>query len=675
MKKLFALLLAVMMVVGVFAGCGKTDTPDATTQGGTQAPVESQTGPDGRVIAKEQVYRTMYTGEVETMNYLSTGNTNDLVVGANVIDSLVENDTLGNIVPAAAESWDVSDDGLTWTFHLRQGQYWYDAEGNQMDPVTAKDFVASLQYVCNAENDAANFYMVDGWIVNATEYYDYTTAVVGGFKNEAGQYLDHDPAEDTAETPADEKAQPVAEVKPEDIGIVAVDDYTLEYHLVIPRPYFVTALQYGCYWPAPATLLEQLGTNFALDNTSMWFNGAYIMSTFEPQAKRIYTKNANYWDKEHVYIEEIRQTYNAESTVLAPEMFARGDIDYCAITSELLPGWKADATKSQMISPTRVTADYSYFFCFNFEPRFGAEYEPENWTKAVNSENFRQSIFWGLDRVNGMKVVYPDNAEDLIINTVTPTAFAMDDKGVDYTTYGDLAAIRDRDSFNSEKALEFKKAAVEELKAAGATLPIKIPFVYNSSMNSWGQECSVIEQQLEGLLGTDYIDIIVVAGPSQGFLGAVRRAGQYALLKCNWGADYADPETWTDPFVYNSSYNFAYDTTEKLEMNTKSAATKAINDEYDRLVKEAKSVYFDTTDRYTKFAAAEAYYINHAMIIPYGVSGGDYQATKLNLFEGQYAPFGQSSSRYKGQHVYETAMTTEMFNTQLATWQEAIGIK
>ena len=187
MKKLLALLLAVMMIAGVFAGCGQptntpTETPDATqteqpsTPEETPAPTEAPatTGPDGREFADEQVYRTLYSSEVTTMNYLKSGTTYELVVGANTIDSLVENDPFGNIVPCAAESWEVSEDGLTWTFHLRQGQYWYDADGNQKDPVTAHDYVAAARYVCDANNACDNSYLMEGWLVNAEEAVYYT---------------------------------------------------------------------------------------------------------------------------------------------------------------------------------------------------------------------------------------------------------------------------------------------------------------------------------------------------------------------------------------------------------------------------------------------------------------------------------------------------------------------
>ena len=108
-------------------------------------------------------------------------------------------------------------------------------------------------------------------------------------------------------------------------------------------------------------------------------------------------------------------------------------------------------------------------------------------------------------------------------------------------------------------------------------------------------------------------------------------------------------------------------------MNTKTAETLAIHEEYERLVAEAKKQTADMDARYEAFAKAEALLINHAFIIPYGITGGGYQATKLNTFEGQFATYGQATSRYKGQWIYEEAMSEDMYYAQLEAWNNAVN--
>ena len=591
------------------------------------------------VAEEASAYRTLYSGEITSLNYLTTATTNEFALAANVIDTLVEYDKYGQVQPSLAESWEYDPANLTYTFKIREGAKWVKADGSVYADVTANDFVTAAKYILDANNASSTANIFYSVIAGAEAYY------LGTSTPEEGQ-------------------EPYPVMDFETVGVKALDDYTLQYTLVEPCPYFLSMVTYVCFMPVNADFLAEKGADFgvATSNENILYNGAYVLSTFEPQQKRVYSKNVTNWDADNILIETIEQTYNKEAGTLSPEMYARGEIDSADITSTIAAEWLSDETKADLIRPVRQSGFYSYWMLFNFDPQFDAEYEPENWKIVVNNENFRKAFYYGLDRVKSKMVMEPDNPESILFNTVTPPEFVSID-GVDYTEMGALADITalETDTFNEEKALEYMNVAVEELKAAGATFPVKMLMPYNPSSSAWAEECVVMEQQLEGLFGSDVIDIIVEAGPSSGFLKEVRRSGKYAFMKCNWGPDYADPNTYTDPF-YDGTYNWPELATEYLDENGVS--------EYYKLVDAAREITDDLTARYEAYATAEAFLIDNALVIPYGYDNGGYTASRLNPFEGQFAPFGISNERFKGQALMTEPMNTDMYFEAYDLWEE-----
>lgn len=658
-KRLLALTLALVLALSL-AACGgnnNTASPDsnntaADSQGGGDTPAPAPTTSD------EAVYRTLYSGEVTTLNYLITGQTNELSLCFNMVDCLVEYDSYGNVEPALATSWEQNDDATVWTFHIREGVKWVDKDGNEVADVTANDWVSSVRYASDANNASGTFYQISN-IVGASEYYDYTayllaleTAVDG--TDESGNAVKLVTNSDGEQ----EVLEEVPEAKLEDIGAKALDDYTLEFTLNAPCPYFISTVSFGPYMPVYGPFLEEQGSKFGTDNASLLYNGAFILTDYQPQVQRVLTKNQSYWEKDCVYLDAIRMTYNAEASSIGPTMYMSGDIDYASIGSDLLSAMMDDPQYASKIHSSRVDNSYSYWYLFNFDPQFDAEYEPDNWNLAVNNENFRQSVVHAFNRIPALAA--NDNYDPLSLksNTITPAGFAT--SCGDFTSFGDLPTFTDEYYFNEALAKEYKEKAVEELTAAGATFPVKMLMRYNPTVNNWANECQVVEQQIESVLGADYIDIIIQAGPETGFLAAVRQAGDYAFMKCNWGADYADPETWTDPFSETSKYNYIY--------RAKGEETKALYAEYIKLVSDAKAITNDMEARYEAFAKAESFLLSHGFAIPIHINSRAYQMSNLNLFEGQYASFGMASQRYKDQHLYDTSMSLDEFQVAYSEW-------
>jgi len=639
-KKLLSMALSAAMVVTMLTGCGDGQSANASGSGSS-------------------MYRVLYSGEVSTLNYLTTATTNEYQIGANVIDTLVEYDSFSNLQPGLATDWSYDEATMTWTFTLREGQKWIDHTGAVVADVTAQDFVDAMAYVLDPANNSATASNLFGTIKNAEEYYN-------GLAGEEG----------------------AARIDFSEVGVKAVDATTLQYTLASECPYFLSMLTYVCFMPAYGPQLEEQGVNFATTADTMYYCGAFYISSFEPQVQMILTKNPNNWDAEHVYIDAIQRTYNAEADTIGAEMAKRGEIDQTTLGSDIVDAWMNDPATSNMVSMQRPKIDFDYFYCFNFNVHklnedfyregmtgysMDEKYEPWNWEIAVNNENFRQSIMHAINRTSTVYISTGDYADpaNYIQNTITPAGFSVDEAtGTDYTEQEAFADITSGDFYDPEAAVAYKEAAMAELAFEGVTFPVKTLVRYNPSTTNWEEECVVLEQQLESVLGSDYIDVIVEAGPSDSFLTDVRRSCDYMLLLCNWGADYADPETWTDPFYQSAKDDGTYDRGMRyaymayaIEDNTASAETVK---EYFELVEAAKAITNDTTARYAAFAEAESFLIEHALAVPYGVTVSDFVVSRLNPWEGQYAAFGVSNLRYKGQKLYDNPISMEDFEKAAA---------
>lgn len=611
MKKLISLLLCAVMLIGAV----------------------------GALSEDKVSYTALYSSEVTTLNYLITSSTNEFAIAANFIDTLVEYDMYGRMQPSLAIAWENSEDGLTWTFTLRQDACWVDGNNEVVAPVTAADFVAAAKYILNAQNASSTADILYGVIEGAEAYYLGTA------------------------TP-EEGAEPAPQTEWDTVGVKALDDYTLQYTLAHPVPYFLSMLTYVNFMPVYEPFLLEKGESFGLatGNDTLLYCGAYYLSQFKPQEIRVLSKNEKNWDAANVHIDEIISKYNKEASTVSAELYLRGEVDSASLSNELTADWLADEEKAAKIHPSRYDTDYySYFYTFNFDPQFDAIYEPDNWRIAVNSENFRLSIINAFNRVKAKTLLDAENPEMMLYNTITPPYFSEVD-GVDYTNIGDLAALTAAsvNSLNEEAALAYKEAAVKELTEAGVTFPVKVLLLYNpnASSNNSDQEAQIVEQQLEGVLGTDYIDVVIEAGPSTSYLTA-RRTGMYGMMNCNWGPDYADPETFTDPFTAGNKYNFM------------DKADNAQVAEYYALVDAAKAITYDIAARYEAFAKAEAYLIEHGFVMPFGHGSGGYTASLLDPFSSPMAPFGISTDRYKGQYKLEGYMDTDAYYDAYDAYLEA----
>ena len=653
-KRLISLLLLAVMLL---TSCNQTTTPATTATAPTATNPTSSTPMVGSIIAgnassagvasglsKRDLPSTskdleaLYNAEIETINYLWSMTTNVQQPGANCVSGLLENDEYGNILKDLATDITRTADGYVWTIKIREGVMWLDNNGKEICETTAEDFIA-----------AASWYMYPD---NVSETANLVYDVV---KNGRAIYVDG--------------TAPFSE-----FGIKAIDKYTIQYTLDRPVPYFLSMLTYTIFYPACREYMEKYGATiinnksvsddrFSTSAETFASNGAYILQSFVPEQEHVYVANPHYYDAENVFVKRVVEYFNKESATLAPEMFLRDEVTTAPIPTTILDSWMSDPAKEAKVRPAWGML-YNYFFILNFWPNpdaMAAEYEPENWGLAVNNLAFRKSIFHALDRVSLCEIYEPYDPTAIITRTVTPPLFTST-AGRDYTDIGRLGEIKATDPFNLELALKYKEQAIEELTAAGAHFPVILMHPYQTPVREDTEKAVVLEQMLEDFLGTDYIDVVLEGAPSTGFAATYRRAGNFGILISNWGADYLDPETFTDPMRPEEGVSFNH-----LHMQ-KDCRDANGNHIYLNMVNEAQKELVDLNKRYELFAAAEAYLIDQCLAMPFRYTRS-YVASSLIPFTGQWGNCGSATLKFKGRIYHETEFyNTAKFNDAYQLW-------
>ena len=644
---------------GLLSSCG------GSSAGGTAATGDSTT------------YTVLYARQPATLNYLICSADPDLYHGTHCVDTLVEYDSRGKIREGLATSWEWDADTLTWTFHLRD-ENWVDYTGAVLGPVTAQDFVDALAYLLDPDYASGTASLVTPYVAGAEDYYNYCVwrnNANNGTVAEDGTRYAIDAAGTVTLTAADGSTTTCPAVDFSSVGVAAVDEHTLTYTLNYDFPGFLSLLNYAPYEPAYGPMLAELGDQFCTSAETACNCGAFYLAEYTPLESWVMKKNPENYDKDNVYIDTIRYIYNQEALISGPEMVRRGEIDQATISSDILDSWLADDTTKDMVSMERPETGKSYFYFFNFLPYahqfpnwnttgVDAQYQPDNWAKAVNSTNFRKAFLYAINPAVTLAVTAPEGYENYKLHTITPPSFCANSKGVDYTECGALANVTDH--FNEATAKQYRDAAVQELTAAGATFPIKVQYPYNPAVVDWDKQCQVFKQQVEGVLndGFDFVEIIITQGPSDNFLNAVRRAGAYEFMSYYWGADYSDPETEVYPFYQEAGDRgtcYAFLRT-GVEDGIITGETAGYVMTYMDMVEKAKAITADLDARYAAFADAEAYLIENALVIPLSLPVPPYIATRLNLWEGQYAPTGFSTNRLKGIHILDHYVSMDEYN-------------
>lgn len=455
MKKQLRATALVTALLLVLTSCGSTGQPQNDTAPDTPTAQQEE----GKEI-KDLVIPKVLTKEIEGFNILCTQKGEDFETLTNLTDGLLEVNNAGELLPAIAEKWETTDNGLTWTFHIREGVKWVDVNGNEMADCNAQDFATGLEWILNFyKNDSVNTSMPMEMIAGAQEYYEYTKTL--------------------SEQQAKELKSGEGSKFREMVGIEIPDDYTVIYRCIAPKPYFDSLGTYASLYPAPQQLIDQLGIDGfkSMNNENMWYNGCYTMTSFIQGNEKILTKNPLYWDKDAKLFDTVTIKM-VESNDIAFQLYQAGEVDYVSLGESRVNtiAKNPDDEFHDYLIPD-VPMKYCYQFQLNYNKNNEDGSKDVNWNTAVANEAFRLSWYYGLDfkeyykRTNAIDPMVCEN------NFYTMKGLVYTSDGTDYTELvreemglpqsNGETMIR----LNREKAQQYREQAIEELTALGVTFP------------------------------------------------------------------------------------------------------------------------------------------------------------------------------------------------------------
>ena len=633
-SKVFLLATISLLSVGVLAACSSSSKTSGKT------------------------YNYVYGGDPATLDYVSTNKKNMTTAVSNGVDGLFENDQYGNLKPSVAESWSVSQDGLTYTYKIRKGVKWYTSDGEEYADVTAKDFVTGLKHAADTKSEA--IYLLQNSVKGLNDY------VSGDNKNFA------------------------------DVGIKAIDDHTLQYTLSEPEPYWNSKLTYSVTWPVNADFLKSKGKDFgkSTDPTSILYNGPFLLKSLTTKSSIEFVKNENYWDKDNVHFDNVKLTYDDGTD---QESLERNFTDGVYNLARLFP------TSSNYSKVAKQYKDDIYYtqpgaavegVGINIDRQTYGHTSKENdqqksSTKAaLLNKDFRQSLSFAINRTNYAAQLDGKEAGKTAVRNifVKPDFVQADGKNFGAMVMEQLPAFGDEwagvnlaDSqdglYNPEKAkAEFTKAKTA-LQAEGVQFPIHLDIPVNQTNKIYVNQVQSLKESVESALGKDNVVLDLHQMSSDDFYNITYSAANAAAedwdlsVGVAWEPDYLDPSTYLDVLKTTNSENtksfMGYD-------NPNSPAAEKVGlKEYDRLVDDASKETTNLTARYEKYAKAQAWLTDSSLYIPTTTyNGAAAVISRIKPFSGAYAQAGDKGSTYYFKYLQsqDDIVTKKQYDSAYKDW-------
>ena len=647
----------------LLAACGEksNNTGNGAAASGAAAPNSTGATPLKEFISFESGNR-----ELESWNMLYSQRAEDANVVTNLWDGLLSFDCYGKVVPAIASSWEHNEDATVWTFHLRDDVDWVDCNGEVKAHLTSKDFLVGFEWVMNAiKNEANNTSMPNDTIVGAYEYYELT--------KEAG-----DAAADMT----------YEDMLAAGVGIEAPDDYTLVFTCPSACPYFDTVAAYNSFYPVAPALIEELGVDGfrSCDNTTMWYNGPYVVEEYIQGNTKSYIPNPNYYDAANVSrFERFTVTMISDGSI-SLQLYQNRELDEVDLGESSITTIQSDPSNeyNQQLCEKRAKK-FSYCFIFNYDKKNTDGTPDENWNKAIANKAFRQCFSKGMVLNKFFARYNPINPLKCENDFFTMKGLCYTSDGTDYTNLVAKEMGLDGEAYdgktmkrlraNNGDITELKKQAMEELSAIGVTFPVHCSYYILAGSTSALDHATVLKQCFTDSFGDDFIVLDINTFVSSTMKEVVAPKLQ-SFTHMGWGADFGDPVNFlTQIIVHDDNAYYSCNMTNIAGIVNNGPASYqtelvAAYEKFTDLVNEGRAIVDDTDARYAAFAKAEAYFLDENLIFPtvYDIT---WCLTHVNEYSKINAMYGPCNYKAVNWETSEEAYTTEQYDEFAAAYDAA----
>ena len=608
-----------------------------------------------------QTFSYVYTQDPDTLDYSISNKKSTSEFTGNAVDGLLEVDKYGNLIPSLAKDWTVSKDGLTYTYKLRKGVKWMTSEGEEYGgEVKAQDFVTGLKHAADKKSQA--IYLVQKSVKGLD---DYVSGKTSDFST---------------------------------VGVKAIDDYTVQYTLSQPESFWNSKTTMGILMPVNEEFLKSKGDDYGQGTSpsSILYCGPYLIKSITSKSSAILEKNPTYWDAENVKISKVKLTYydgqDSESLIRG---FDNGDYT----VARVFPNGSNYKSVEKKHKDDIVYTDQgssTYNLSFNIDrqayeiTKKTTDAQKASTKKAILNKDFRQAIMFAFNRKAYVAQANGEaGANKVIRNTFTPPNFVQidgkqfgDAVEKDLEAYGDewkgVSVADGKDTlYNPTKAKEEFAKAKADLQAQGVEFPIHLDLPTSSTFTEGIKQAQSFKQSVESTLGAENI-VIDLNMVSEDDLQRVTYFAENASQQdwdlnnnLGWGPDYTDPSSYIDITSGKSGENansyFGFDA------GTDNAAAKAAGfDEYDQLIEDAQKENTDVNKRYEKYAAAQAWLTDSALLIPIHSDGASPVVRKTVPYSAAFAWTGHKGQtfNYKYLEVQDKVVTAKDYDKARDQWKK-----